>query len=58
MSEAPVFLIGIVIFAITIYGAVMAGGMALTKVVLDQETQRQPEAKDGPPASIISPDRP
>lgn len=58
MSGAPVFLVGIVIFAITIYGAVMAGGMALTRVVLDQATQRQPEAKDGHPASIISPDRP
>jgi hypothetical protein len=44
MNEGAVFLIGIVIFAITIYGAVMAGGMALTKVVLDQEPQLGPEA--------------
>jgi hypothetical protein len=43
MNEGAVFLIGIVIFAITIYGAVMAGGMALTKVVLDQE----PSGPDG-----------
>ena len=58
MNEGVVFLIGIIIFAITIYGAVMAGGMALTKVVLDQEPQRQPEAKDGRRASSISPHRP
>ena len=58
MNEAPIFLVGIIIFAITIYGAVMAGGMALTKVALDQEPQRQPEAKDGQLASSISPHRP
>jgi len=54
MNEAPTFLVGIIIFAITIYGAVMAGGMALTKVVLDQEPQRPPEAKDGQLAPSIS----
>ena len=58
MNEAPTFLVGIIIFAITIYGAVMAGGMALTKVMLDQEPLRQPEAKDGQLASSISPHRP
>jgi hypothetical protein len=58
MNEAPVFLIGIVIFAITIYGAVMAGGMALTKVVLGQESQQQPEVKDDQRASSVSPHRP
>jgi hypothetical protein len=58
MNEGAVFLIGIVIFAITIYGAVMAGGMALTNVVLDQEPQRAPEAQDGRRASSISPRRP
>ena len=51
MNEAAIFLIGIIIFAITIYGAVMAGGMALTSVVLDQEPQRQPEAQ-GRPAGL------
>ena len=58
MNEAAIFLIGIIIFAITIYGAVMAGGMALTSVVLEQEPQRQPEGKDGQLASSISPHRP
>ena len=50
MNEGAIFLVGIVIFAITIYGAVMAGGMALTKVVIDQQPQRQPGAEDRPPA--------
>jgi hypothetical protein len=58
MNEGAVFLVGIVIFAITIYGAVMAGGMALTKVVLDQESQQQPEAKDGQLAPSVSPHMP
>ena len=49
MSEGAIFLIGIVIFAITIYGAVMAGGIALTQVVLDQEPPRPVGAMDGPP---------
>ena len=32
MSEAVIFAIGAVIFAITVYGSVMAGGLALTRV--------------------------
>lgn len=51
MSEAVIFLVGIVIFAITIYGAVMAGGMALTKVMVDQQPQARAAAGDRPPAS-------
>lgn len=47
MSEQVIFLIGIVIFGITIYGAVMAGGMALTKVMIDQESPRPAEANEG-----------
>lgn len=52
MNEGAVFLIGIIIFAITIYGAVMAGGMALTRVVLDQEPPRNVGAMDGPPDAL------
>jgi hypothetical protein len=55
MNEEAIFLIGIIIFAITIYGVVMAGGMALTRVMIDQDDQWQPEAKDGRRASSISP---
>ena len=42
MNEQVIFLVGVVIFAITIYGAVMAGGIALSRVVVDQERQPQP----------------
>jgi hypothetical protein len=53
MNEGPIFLIGIIIFAITIYGVVMAGGIALTKVVVEQDPQRQPKANDGQAASKL-----
>ncbi len=32
MSEITIFVIGAVIFAITVYGSVMAGGLALTRL--------------------------
>ncbi|MBK9178271.1 MAG: hypothetical protein IPM45_01625 [Acidimicrobiales bacterium] len=32
MSEIIIFVIGAVIFAITVYGSVMAGGLALTRL--------------------------
>jgi hypothetical protein len=32
MSETVIFAIGAVIFAITVYGSVMAGGLALTRL--------------------------
>lgn len=31
MSEAVLFAIGVVVFAITVYGSVMAGGVLLTR---------------------------
>ena len=58
MSDGAIFLVGIIIFAITIYGVVMAGGIALTKVVVDQQPQRRAEAKDGELAQGISPSAP
>jgi hypothetical protein len=57
MNESILFVVGIIVFAITVYGSVMAGGMALTRVVLQQEPQRQP-IEDGEVASGSSPDRP
>jgi hypothetical protein len=57
MNESVLFIVGIIVFAITVYGSVMAGGMALTKVVLQQEPQRQP-IEDAEVASGSSPDRP
>lgn len=41
MNEGTIFLVGIFIFAITIYGVVMAGGIALTKVVEEQDPHLQ-----------------
>jgi hypothetical protein len=37
MSESVLFIIGAFVFAITIYGAVMAGGLMLTRVELTEE---------------------
>jgi hypothetical protein len=37
MSQNAIFVVGIIIFAITVYGTVMAGGIALTKVAMDDE---------------------
>ena len=37
MSDLTVFVIGVVIFAITVYGTVMAGGIALTRRQIEEE---------------------
>ncbi len=36
-----VFAVGVVIFAITVYGTVVGGGMALTKREIAQNSRRQ-----------------
>lgn len=36
-----IFIVGIVVFAITVYGTVMAGGTALTRAELEQSPSRQ-----------------
>ena len=46
MSETVLFIVGAVVFAITVYGAVMAGGLALTKSSIaenDQYRRRVPD---------------
>lgn len=48
MNEGAIFLVGIIIFAITIYGVVMAGGMALTRVVVEQDPHLQTDPHDTP----------
>lgn len=53
MNEGAIFIIGIIIFAITVSGTVMAGGVALTKAAIEQESQRKPEFQDGQPALSI-----
>jgi hypothetical protein len=36
MSETALFIVGAVVFAITVYGVVMAGGLALTRIEIEQ----------------------
>ena len=55
MTQEAIFLVGIIIFAITVYGAVMAGGIALTRVMDDEGDRRKAEAEDGHQASVSSP---
>lgn len=58
MNEKVIFFVGIIIFAITVYGVVMAGGAVLTKVALDEEPTRPGEAKGGQRASGTLPEKP
>jgi len=37
VSASVLFIIGSIVFAITVYGAVMAGGLLLTRSQLDQD---------------------
>jgi hypothetical protein len=41
MSETTIFIIGMIVFAITVYGTVMAGGTALTRVEIEQNPERE-----------------
>jgi len=51
VSEAVIFVIGAVIFAITIYGSVMAGGLALTRVEAEEKAALGDRAE---PATVTS----
>ncbi len=50
MNETVIFIVGIVIFAITIYGTVMAGGIALTQVASKEDDRDQGRTKEIEPA--------
>ncbi len=39
MSEMVVFMVGVGVFAITVVGVVMAGGLALTRVEIEQNPE-------------------
>ena len=39
MSDLPVFVIGVFIFAITVYGTIMAGGIALTRRAINEDPE-------------------
>ena len=45
MSETVIFIVGIVVFAITVYGSVIAGGIALTRVEIEQDPALKGEVK-------------
>jgi hypothetical protein len=36
MSETVIFIVGAIVFAITVWGVVMAGGLALTRIEIEQ----------------------
>jgi hypothetical protein len=52
MSDGAIFVVGIIIFAITIYGAVMAGGIALTYVALEEEPGLEADGVVVAPVSV------
>jgi hypothetical protein len=41
VSETTIFIIGVIVFAITVYGTVMAGGVALTRAEIEQNPDRE-----------------
>lgn len=56
MSQTAIFSVGIVVFAITIWGAVMAGGMWLGQFEESDDTRSGPvpasDELDGPPRTM------
>lgn len=41
MSETFIFVVGVIVFAVTVYGSVMAAGTALTRAELEQNPSRR-----------------
>jgi hypothetical protein len=39
VSEVVIFAIGVLVFLVTVYGAVVAGGLALTERQLDEDPE-------------------
>jgi hypothetical protein len=46
VSDLAIFAVGIIIFAVTVYGTVMAGGLVLTKRQLDDNDTYVPAGDD------------
>lgn len=44
MSETVIFIVGVIVFAITIYGTVMAGGIALTRIEIEDNPHLKEKA--------------
>ncbi len=49
MSETVIFIVGVVVFAITVWGTVMAGSLALMQAEIDQNPylDADPDGDDG-----------
>jgi hypothetical protein len=45
MSEVAIFIVGSIIFAITVYGSVMGGGIALGRLADGDDEHHHPEAE-------------
>ncbi|MGI9579454.1 MAG: YqjF family protein [Microthrixaceae bacterium] len=46
MSQTVIFVVGAIVFAITVYGAVMAGGLAMTWIEIEQNPDRKKNVDD------------
>jgi hypothetical protein len=51
MSDTVIFIVGSIIFAITVYGSVMGGGIALGRLADDEDGST---LEQGDPAPVIS----
>lgn len=56
MSELTIFIVGSIIFAITIYGSVMGGGIALGRLA-DSQDEALHELVEGAPVTSDLPDQ-
>ena len=49
MSELVIFIVGVAVFAVTVYGAVMAGGLAFTRrEIAENDAVWRPTEHAGP----------
>lgn len=46
MSDTVIFVVGLVIFALTVCGSVMAGGLQLTRAEIEQNADRGGEVDE------------
>lgn len=51
MSEFPIFVVGVVIFAITVYGVVVTGGLLMTRQEIAENERIHGDATDPAPPS-------
>jgi hypothetical protein len=57
MSDTVIFIVGSIIFAITVYGSVMGGGIALGRLA-DSDDHETPEPSGTTPVVAAPPSRP